>query len=153
MGQPTCRSRFSASRTRRVARPRRRRDRQVVDPASVALIADHTCRNDLASDLAHQEPLGVDLEFPLDVPFRIVLGDHQATGGPKGDNGNPVLRTIGPDYELIVTHYLSVVSRYHKGRSRRCQMMAPAMAEARRMPARTLMSSSGQPRQSLGPLT
>jgi hypothetical protein len=52
-----------------------RSDGQIVDPASVPLVAGHAGGDNMAAKDAYQKPFRVHPEFSFDVAFGIVLRD------------------------------------------------------------------------------
>jgi hypothetical protein len=78
-----------------------RRDGQVVDPPSVALITGHAGGDNMVAKDAHQEPFRVNLEFPSDVPFWIVLRDDQVALQPQFNDSFLILQLVSPDHQVI----------------------------------------------------
>ena len=72
-------------------------DGEVVDPATVTIVAGHDGGNDLVIEFADEEPFGLDFEVAVDVFKGIVPGASEFARFPEGDELLLVVGLVGAD--------------------------------------------------------
>lgn len=78
--------------------PMSRVDREVIDPAPVAFVADHHRPDQLAVLLEYEEVLGVPGQLTVDVAVRIVPRSRQLADRPERHERLAVGRPVRPEY-------------------------------------------------------
>ncbi len=73
---------------------------QVVDPAPMTFVTCHTGSNNLSIEYADEEPIGIDLQFSLDIEMRIILGNDQFAVMPELDDFGFITGIIGANIHI-----------------------------------------------------